>query len=219
MSTNLKTSRGSWITVITSAGLAILLPYAAMAQSPHAEPSGIVIPIPLSQTPPPVRYPSASKNVGKLKALPRRLPTIEYTSLPAGDLTADRDMTGSLPGSDPLAARVPSGFSSLVARGTIALRDTTPTGCLPGGLLDVVAEVADKFGAVSVESTHRSAGQNRRAGGVRHSLHLSCRALDFRVRTRTRGVMAYLRSRPEVGGLKIYRNGIIHIDNGQHRSW
>jgi uncharacterized protein YcbK (DUF882 family) len=70
-----------------------------------------------------------------------------------------------------------------------------------------------------VESTHRSQGHNRRAGGARHSLHLSCRAIDFRVRSRVRGVMAYLQSRPEVGGLKIYRNGIIHIDNGSRRSW
>jgi hypothetical protein len=31
--------------------------------------------------------------------------------------------------------------------------------------------------------------------------------------------MAYLRSRPEVGGLKVYRNGIIHIDNGERRRW
>ena len=31
--------------------------------------------------------------------------------------------------------------------------------------------------------------------------------------------MAYLRSRPEVGGLKMYRTGIIHIDNGERRTW
>ena len=47
----------------------------------------------------------------------------------------------------------------------------------------------------------------------------ACRAVDFRVRARTRGVMAYLSSRPEVGGLKVYGNGIIHIDNGSRRRW
>ena len=81
----------------------------------------------------------------------------------------------------------------------------------------VVADVATKFGLVSIESTHRTRGHNGRAGGAPHSLHLSCRAVDFRVRARSRGVMAYLRSRPEVGGLKIYRTGIIHIDNGERR--
>jgi uncharacterized protein YcbK (DUF882 family) len=82
-----------------------------------------------------------------------------------------------------------------------------------------VASVAEKFGPVSVESTHRTSGRNWRAGGARHSLHLSCRAVDFRVRARARGVMAYLRAHPQVGGLKIYRSGIIHIDNGERRSW
>jgi uncharacterized protein YcbK (DUF882 family) len=106
-----------------------------------------------------------------------------------------------------------------VAQGTITLRASAPTNCLPGNLREVVADVASKFGPISVESTHRSSGRNWRAGGARHSLHLSCRAMDFRVRTRARGVMAYLRARPEVGGLKIYRNGIIHIDNGERRSW
>jgi uncharacterized protein YcbK (DUF882 family) len=99
------------------------------------------------------------------------------------------------------------------------VRASAPANCLPGNLREVVADVASKFGPVSVESTHRSTGRNWRAGGARHSLHLSCRAIDFRVRTRTGGVMAYLRSRPEVGGLKVYRNGIIHIDNGSRRSW
>jgi hypothetical protein len=31
--------------------------------------------------------------------------------------------------------------------------------------------------------------------------------------------MAFLRARPDVGGLKVYRNGIIHIDNGSRRTW
>jgi hypothetical protein len=142
------------------------------------------------------------------------IPPAQYVSLPSNSSLNDPATTGSLPD-----ARTLSGFSSLVSRGTITLRASAPTNCVPGNLREVVASVAAKFGPVSVESTHRSRGRNWRAGGARQSLHLSCRAIDFRVRTRTRGVMAYLRSRPEVGGLKIYRNGIIHIDNGERRSW
>ncbi|MBZ6078345.1 YcbK family protein [Microvirga puerhi] len=126
--------------------------------------------------------------------------------------------TGSLPQAN--GSLTPSArFNSFVGLGSIVLRSEAPTGCLPAALKDVVADVSAKFGSVSVESTHRSAGRNRRAGGADHSLHLACRAIDFRVHSRIRGVMAYLRSRPEVGGLKIYRNGIIHIDNGERRSW
>jgi uncharacterized protein YcbK (DUF882 family) len=142
------------------------------------------------------------------------LPPVEYASLPANDEIGDPGATGALPD-----VRALSGFASLVSRGAITLRDSAPTGCIPGDLREVVASVAERFGPVSVESTHRNRGRNWRAGGARHSLHLSCRAIDFRVRTRLRGVMAYLRGHPQVGGLKIYRNGIIHIDNGERRSW
>jgi hypothetical protein len=142
------------------------------------------------------------------------IPPAQYVSLPSNATVTDPGATGSLPD-----ARTLSGFSSLVSQGTITLRASAPTNCVPGNLREVVAAVAAKFGPVSVESTHRNRSRNWRAGGARQSLHLSCRAIDFRVRTRTRGVMAYLRSRPEVGGLKIYGNGIIHIDNGERRSW
>jgi uncharacterized protein YcbK (DUF882 family) len=147
------------------------------------------------------------------------LPPAEYASLPSNDRISDPSTTGNLPNAGQLGAKTLSGFASLVAKGSIILRASAPTNCLPGNLREVVADVASKFGPVSVESTHRSSGRNWRAGGARKSLHLSCRAIDFRVRTRTRGVMAYLRGRPEVGGLKVYRNGIIHIDNGSRRSW
>lgn len=142
------------------------------------------------------------------------IPPAQYASLPSNDRIDEPDVTGSLPN-----AKTLSGFASLVSHGTITLRESAPTKCIPGNLRDVVASVAEKFGPVSIESTHRTRGRNWRAGGARQSLHLSCRAVDFRVRARARGVMAYLRAHPQVGGLKIYRNGIIHIDNGERRSW
>jgi uncharacterized protein YcbK (DUF882 family) len=147
------------------------------------------------------------------------LPPAAYASLPSNDRINEPSTTGSLPNAGQLGVKTLSGFASLVAQGSITLRASAPTNCLPGNLREVVADVASKFGQVSVESTHRSSGRNWRAGGARQSLHLSCRAIDFRVRTRTRGVMAYLRGRSEVGGLKVYGNGIIHIDNGSRRSW
>ncbi|MFC4172203.1 YcbK family protein [Microvirga sp. GCM10011540] len=145
-------------------------------------------------------------------------PTSQYANLPPQN-RLDPGATGSLPSPGNPALRNLSSFYSFVERGAILVRASAPTKCLPGDLREVVAAVAAKFGPVSVESTHRSRTRNRKAGGARQSLHLACRAIDFRVRTRARGVMAYLRSRPEVGGLKVYRNGIIHIDNGQRRSW
>ncbi len=111
------------------------------------------------------------------------------------------------------------GFRQHVNDGAIVLRTSTPTECLPGDLKNVLAQVAEEFGAVSVQSTHRSPQRNRRAGGAAQSLHLDCRAIDFRVNAHGRAVMAFLRDHADVGGLKMYRNGVIHIDNGARRTW
>jgi len=112
-----------------------------------------------------------------------------------------------------------SGFRQHVNAGAIVVRKSTPTECLPGNLKGVLGQVAEEFGAVSVQSTHRSPQRNRRAGGAPQSLHLDCRAIDFRVDARGREVMAWLREHPDIGGLKMYRNSVIHIDNGARRTW
>jgi len=58
-----------------------------------------------------------------------------------------------------------SGFRQHVNAGAIVVRKSTPTECLPGNLKGVLSQVAEEFGAVSVQSTHRSPQRNRRAGG------------------------------------------------------
>ncbi|MFN3686791.1 YcbK family protein [Salinarimonas sp.] len=129
----------------------------------------------------------------------------------------DVETTGSIGAA--AAAPTLTGFRAKVDAGTIWVRDSAPTRCLPGDLRGGVAEIATHFGEVRIMSTHRSPGHNRRAGGARRSLHLECRAIDFRVASRAGEVMAFLRDHPAVGGLKRYRNGIIHIDNGEPRRW
>jgi hypothetical protein len=141
-------------------------------------------------------------------------PPAQYVSLPGNSVLREQARVSTGGGTRDFPS-----FDQQVARGAISLRTGAPTACLPGSLRLVVADVAARFGSVSLQSTHRTRAHNGRAGGARHSLHLSCRAIDLRVRTRSRGLVAYLRSRPEVGGLKIYRSGIIHIDNGERRSW
>ncbi len=94
------------------------------------------------------------------------------------------------------------------------------SGCLNSQLRAVVHQVASNFGPVTVNSTCRSRRHNARVGGAHHSHHLSGNAVDFRVHGRgARGVYAFLRSHPSVGGLKFYRRGFFHIDTGSRRSW
>ncbi len=91
--------------------------------------------------------------------------------------------------------------------------------CVPGKLKRVISQISRKYGRVTINSTHRSRRKNRRIGGKRRSYHLKCRAIDFRVHGRTRGLTRWLSRHPLVGGYKRYRSGFYHIDNGPRRTW
>lgn len=99
------------------------------------------------------------------------------------------------------------------------VRWVASAGCLNGSLKAVVYQVAANYGPVTVNSTCRSKGHNRRVGGAPKSKHLSGNAVDFRVRGNVRAVYAYLRSSGSVGGLKHYGGGLFHIDSGERRTW
>lgn len=91
----------------------------------------------------------------------------------------------------------------------------TSTVCLPQRLKLILAKIADKYGAVKVTSTWRPPWRARRG-----SFHKRCEAMDFRVPgVRPRSVIEWVRSLPEVGGHKVYWNGILHIDTGPRRPW
>lgn len=94
-----------------------------------------------------------------------------------------------------------------------------PSGCVPGALKSVLYQVSQKFGPVVVSSTARGHKHNRRVGGARKSWHLKCMATDFRVRGNTKGLYAFLRRHPSVGGLHRYPSGFYHIDLGPKRTW
>lgn len=91
----------------------------------------------------------------------------------------------------------------------------TSLACLPQGLKGILTKIADKYGAVKVTSTWRPPWRARRG-----SYHKRCEAMDFRVPgIRPRVVLGYARGLPEVGGHKVYWNGLIHIDTGPRRPW
>ncbi|WP_054141298.1 D-Ala-D-Ala carboxypeptidase family metallohydrolase [Bosea sp. AAP35] len=91
----------------------------------------------------------------------------------------------------------------------------TSTACLPQRLKLILAKISDKYGAVKVTSTWRPLWRARRG-----SYHRRCEAVDFRVPgVRPRSVMEWVRALPEVGGHKVYWNGILHVDTGPRRPW
>jgi uncharacterized protein YcbK (DUF882 family) len=52
-------------------------------------------------------------------------------------------------------------------------------------------------------------------GGAKRSYH----AVDFNVLGNYRAILAFLKARTEVGGLKHYGGGAFHIDTGPRRTW
>lgn len=91
----------------------------------------------------------------------------------------------------------------------------TSIACLPPRLKLILDKIADRFGAVKVTSTWRPPWRARRG-----SYHKRCEAMDFRVPgMRPRTVLEWARALPEVGGNKVYWNGLIHIDTGPRRPW
>jgi hypothetical protein len=98
-------------------------------------------------------------------------------------------------------------------KGLIKADATASTDCLPVALRAVLADVASRFGEVTVVSTHQLNTGNHSAGSIREKLHTDCRAVDVRPdRTRIDEIKAYLRTRPEINGVESYRNGVVHMD-------
>ena len=95
-----------------------------------------------------------------------------------------------------------------------------PWKCVPAQLKSVINDVRRQFGAVTINSTHRTKRRNRMVGGRSRSYHLRCQAIDFVVKGRTKGLVAYLARHPKVGGYKRYsHSGHYHIDTGPKRTW
>lgn len=144
------------------------------------------------------RRPSAR---GFVMAYPRRLSAL----LAALALVAGLGGCSSIPG-----------FGWL-DRSDVAYHDTK--WCVPRSLKRVLVRVSDRFGHVTVTSTNRWWLENWWKGGASHSKHLSCDAVDFKVRGNPRRVIAFLKAQSEVGGYKYYPGSHYHIDNGRRRTW
>jgi hypothetical protein len=87
-----------------------------------------------------------------------------------------------------------------------------PIDCLPEGLRALLADVETRFGPVTIVSTTHLHTANHSPGSIREKLHFGCKAVDIKTPHQPNEVIAFLRSRPEVGGINTYRNQVIHFD-------
>jgi hypothetical protein len=97
------------------------------------------------------------------------------------------------------------------ARSAAGESSEAPTDCLPAPLQTVLRELEAKFGPVTVVSTTHLNSDNHTAGTIRDKLHQTCKAVDIQARD-PKEVIAFLKSRPEVGGINSYRNRLVHFD-------
>lgn len=111
-----------------------------------------------------------------------------------------------------------SGASSRPKVGGGHVAWSAPSGCLPGQLKSVIAEVSS-YGRVVVTSTARGHSHNARVGGAKGSYHLSCQAADLRVHGNVGAAASFLRNHGSVGGFHHYGGGLFHIDTGPKRTW
>lgn len=118
-----------------------------------------------------------------------------------------------------IASSKTTGRRSRVKSGGGGVAWNASSGCVPGQLKSVLHQVSQRYGSVVVNSTSRGRRHNRAVGGVRNSYHLRCMAVDFRVHGSTKGLWAFLRNNPNVGGLHRYPSGFFHIDAGPKRTW
>jgi uncharacterized protein YcbK (DUF882 family) len=96
---------------------------------------------------------------------------------------------------------------------------TALTDCLAEPLRGVLIELAGAFGPLTVRWTCRSKAINARVGGAKRSYHLTGNAVDFNMTGNYRAILAFLKAKTEVGGLKHYGGGAFHIDTGPRRTW
>ena len=125
--------------------------------------------------------------------------------------TAD---TGAQAARQRTPARIEStdGWPKAAASKAPASSAAAPIECLPEALRNVLNEIQTRFGGVTVVSTTHLKTDNHSPGSARANMHAACKAVDIRTTDDPKDVLAYLRSRPEVGGINTYRNRLVHFD-------
>jgi uncharacterized protein YcbK (DUF882 family) len=115
-----------------------------------------------------------------------------------------------------------AGMARLDPNGLLKQTDRVEVACFKPELVSVLKKIEGHYGQkVVVTSGYRSPTGNRRAGGSRHSLHMSCSAADIQISGVGKWELAkYLRSMPGRGGVGTYcYTDSVHIDVGSERDW
>lgn len=118
-------------------------------------------------------------------------------------------------------ASLPS-MARVAPNGLYIQTDRVEVRCLRPELVDLIHQVESHYKRPAIiTSGFRDRRHNRRAGGVRHSLHTLCAAADIQVQGVSKWQLAeFLRSLPGRGGVGTYcHTESVHVDVGGERDW
>lgn len=118
-------------------------------------------------------------------------------------------------------ASLPS-MTRIAPNGLYVQTDKVDVSCLRPELVSIIHTVQDHYKRPAIiTSGFRDPRRNRRAGGVRHSLHTMCAAVDIQVQGVSKWQLAdFLRSLPGRGGVGTYcHTESVHVDIGGERDW
>jgi uncharacterized protein YcbK (DUF882 family) len=118
-------------------------------------------------------------------------------------------------------ASLPS-MTRIAPNGLYVQTDKVEVSCLRPELVSIIHTVQNHYKRPAIiTSGFRDPRRNRRAGGVRHSLHTMCAAVDIQVQGVSKWQLAdFLRSLPGRGGIGTYcHTESVHVDIGGERDW
>jgi hypothetical protein len=169
-------------------------------------------PPPLASSPPassPVseRFPGPLEPV--LRAGPKPVPAPNEDVTASVSERAER-LSEPQPAEQPVRPALPQQQAARTITGEA--RSGASTDCLPAPLRAVLRDLEARFGPVTVVSTNHLTTDNHSPGSIRDKLHQACKAVDIRSARDPKEVVAFLKSRPEVGGINTYRNRLVHFD-------
>jgi uncharacterized protein YcbK (DUF882 family) len=121
-----------------------------------------------------------------------------------------------------VASASAAGLARLAPNGLLKQTEQVDVSCFKPQLISVLRKIEGHYGKkLIVTSGYRSPKGNRRAGGSRNSLHISCAAADIQIAGVGKWQLAkYLRSMPGRGGVGTYcHTDSVHIDVGSERDW
>jgi len=89
------------------------------------------------------------------------------------------------------------------------------------GIADKVKQIEGMFGNLTITSGYRSPEHNSKVGGAKNSAHMRGNAVDVSFGGGEQATLKLIEaaSKAGIGGIGVYRPGVVHLDTESRRAW